>query len=208
MAIKAGQRVAIYALCCPLTGEVRYVGKTCGSLERRLRGHISEATRYPHLHKSRWIRSLGSGARPEIRLLELVTDENWQERERYWIRQFQNLTNSADGGAGCPPIPKTADHVAKVHAALLGRPGRACPLEQRVKISAALKGKRKSDEHAAQVRLARCGKGSALTAEQVLNIRRRRDEPQMVLAVEFGVSQPTISDIQRRKRWAHLPEEV
>lgn len=45
---------------------------------------------------------------------------------------------------------------------------------------------------------------SKLTAEQVLEIRRRTGEPQRRLAREFGVIQQTISDIQRRRLWRHI----
>lgn len=51
--------------------------------------------------------------------------------------------------------------------------------------------------------------GSArLTAEQVLEIRRRyaAGEKQVPLAAVFGVSQPIISQIIRRKVWTHLEE--
>jgi len=45
---------------------------------------------------------------------------------------------------------------------------------------------------------------SKLTAEQVLEIRRRYDENQRVLAEEFGISQQNISDIIAKRRWAWL----
>ena len=43
-----------------------------------------------------------------------------------------------------------------------------------------------------------------LTPEQVLEIRTRANEFQKDLAIEYGVSQHTISDIITRKRWAWL----
>ena len=43
-----------------------------------------------------------------------------------------------------------------------------------------------------------------LTAEKVLEIRKRSNENQRDLAREFGVSQPTISLIILRKIWSHI----
>lgn len=45
---------------------------------------------------------------------------------------------------------------------------------------------------------------SKLTNEQVRDIRRRVGQPQCVLAVEFGVSQATISNIIKGKKWRHI----
>ena len=42
-----------------------------------------------------------------------------------------------------------------------------------------------------------------LTAEQVLRIRADK-RPQTAIAADFGVTQQTVSDIKRRRRWAHL----
>jgi hypothetical protein len=44
-----------------------------------------------------------------------------------------------------------------------------------------------------------------LTASQVLEIRRRRNESCLVLAKEFRVSAGLISGIWNRRCWAHLP---
>lgn len=43
-----------------------------------------------------------------------------------------------------------------------------------------------------------------LTAEQVLEIRQRSDKNQTELALEYGVSKVTISEIIRRKNWTHI----
>lgn len=54
-----------------------------------------------------------------------------------------------------------------------------------------------------------CGEAhpdSVLTASQVAEIRQRsaQDEPQILLAKEFGVSKATISSIVNHHRWKHL----
>lgn len=46
-------KVLIYALCCPITGDVRYVGRTVNSLQRRLREHIGISLRGKMKHKQK-----------------------------------------------------------------------------------------------------------------------------------------------------------
>jgi hypothetical protein len=38
---------------------------------------------------------------PIIIELELCNENNWIEREKYWIKQYNNLTNLTTGGDGC-----------------------------------------------------------------------------------------------------------
>lgn len=89
----------IYALRCPDTNLIRYIGKADNPGDR-LKHHIwrrnSEDT-----HKSRWIRKLyRNNQRPILEVLEKVPYDMWQERERYWIDKYDKLTNTSDGGQG------------------------------------------------------------------------------------------------------------
>jgi len=43
-----------------------------------------------------------------------------------------------------------------------------------------------------------------LSDDQVREIRRRRGEPQAALALEFGVSQTTVSTVQSRRLYSHV----
>jgi hypothetical protein len=90
----------IYALCCPLTGEVRYVGKAMNA-RKRFAGHMRDANRRMTLVYL-WIRTLHErGAAPILRVLERVHIEDWERREREHIAQFRTLgplLNMADGG--------------------------------------------------------------------------------------------------------------
>lgn len=109
--------VKIYGLACPISNEIRYIGKTSRELERRLYAHISESRRTRHSHKHRWIaKCLDRGLRPTIWLLEEVPDGvSWQAREKAWIKralemEFE-LTNQTAGGEGLEfldPIAKAA----------------------------------------------------------------------------------------------------
>lgn len=97
--------VNIYFLSDPRNPEeIRYIGRTKNSLEIRLGQHISKS-KSPDKYKGHnlsWIRKIRQeGFEPLITLLEQV--EGWKEshlRERELIRNFKNLNNHADGGAG------------------------------------------------------------------------------------------------------------
>lgn len=95
--------VTIYALCEPDTSEIRYVGKTCFPLEKRLREHLADARRLRN-HRDKWIAALSRrGLKPLIVAIEQCSDD-WAERERYWIAHHRalsdRLVNSTDGGEG------------------------------------------------------------------------------------------------------------
>lgn len=93
----------IYALTCPDTDEIRYVGKA-DNPQARLKYHIKRYEPRP-THKSNWIKSLlSSGKRPGIVILEEVALSEWERAERRWIEYHRatgaRLTNTTDGGLG------------------------------------------------------------------------------------------------------------
>jgi len=99
--------VYIYCLKCPDTNNVRYVGKTINSLERRLNKHMAESSlAAQNNHRTNWLRSLkNENKMPIIELLEIVAENTkWEDRERAWIALFKKngakLINSNDGGDG------------------------------------------------------------------------------------------------------------
>jgi len=98
---------------------VRYVGKTT-NVERRFSSHISRSKRSKH-HAANWIRSLlNLSLKPIIEIVEICDNNNWEQREKYWIsyyRQFYDLTNTTDGGEG---------------GATYGRTGRPWSEQQRI----------------------------------------------------------------------------
>ena len=91
----------IYALCDPATGEVRYVGKTVRTPQRRLYYHVKKASTGSQLYVCNWIRSLDGS--PVIKVLE-ENPPNLNESEIRWIaklrREGARLTNLTDGGDG------------------------------------------------------------------------------------------------------------
>ena len=84
---------------------IRYVGKTT-NVKRRLYSHIAEAK----LNKSKryvlnWIRQLlSNNQKPILEIIEECNENNWKEREIYWINHYKkvipNLCNLCDGGTG------------------------------------------------------------------------------------------------------------
>lgn len=93
------QQAAIYALCDPRTGEVRYVGKA-NKPEARLKSHLRDARRRatPVYH---WVAKLQrEGLTPELRVLAWTDD--WCAEERRQIAEHRaqgcRLLNVADGG--------------------------------------------------------------------------------------------------------------
>lgn len=103
---------------------VRYVGFTGFSIERRVIEHVADAVRGHQNHRCNWIRSLiAKDIRPAAVILETVTEENWQERERYWIERLRpQLTNTTDGGEGLVnPSQDVRDRIStKVSNGLIG----------------------------------------------------------------------------------------
>lgn len=91
----------IYSLNDPITDEVRYIGKTVSLLSKRLSSHYKDKK---ISYKTHWINSLKEkGLKPIIKLVEFCDETNWQEREKYWIgyyREITRLTNYLDGGQG------------------------------------------------------------------------------------------------------------
>lgn len=142
--------VHIYVLKHPDTLEIRYVGKTVRSLNRRLGNHIANAKGNKHnKHLSNWIlKLLQEGKRPIIALLETCSCNNWQEREQYWISQFPNLINLTKGGDGCLGFVHNETAKEKIRQAKLGTKHSA---EFKEAMSKRLKGVPLSKEHKSKI---------------------------------------------------------
>lgn len=118
----------IYGLVCPVSGLIRYIGKTQNSLETRLKGHLSDARmlKYQH-HASRWIRKLlKNGLAPDVVLLE-ECEGDWEKAEISWIAKGRELgwplTNSTIGGDGAPePTPEVIERKRKAMERVWERP--------------------------------------------------------------------------------------
>jgi len=121
------ERFIIYALTDPMTGDVRYVGRSSRGLQRPAAHMHPRALAKDDTYKGRWLRSLvASGHRPGVRVIAVCADESHlNAAERQWIAYGKAscwpLTNGTDGGEGlCNPPPETR---VKMSAAKKGKPG-------------------------------------------------------------------------------------
>jgi hypothetical protein len=92
----------IYSLSNPITKEIRYVGVTVSRLSQRLSQHKCAAfTKNVKTHVCNWIKTLKKqNLYPIITLIEECDKNNWEEKEKYWINNYNNLTNIREGGKG------------------------------------------------------------------------------------------------------------
>lgn len=96
----------IYVLKDPSTEEIRYVGKTKNSLEKRLSGHLEKSNNLNNKwYVANWIRSLqNKNQKPIIKLIGEFSDEEINDAEKYYIKYFKDqgcsLTNATEGGDG------------------------------------------------------------------------------------------------------------
>lgn len=136
----------IYILMDPRTHEVKYVGATRMSVRDRLTYHISHARRGSTVNCHRWILELDAdGLVPLIDIVELVSDDDWQQREIFWIRYFVDqgaeLTNMTAGGMGVSAM--TAEIREKISKTKFGSHHTD---EAKLKVSLANRGKVVSQE--------------------------------------------------------------
>ena len=97
--------VIIYTLKDPITNDIRYIGKTTQTLNRRLQIHVYKSRKSTTSHKKAWIKGLlNKGLKPIIEKFDEVSNDDWKFWEQYWISQFKawgfKLTNTTAGGEG------------------------------------------------------------------------------------------------------------
>lgn len=108
----------IYGLQCPISNEIRYVGKTVLALNRRLNMHINHNR--GNCIKKQWIEKLKlSNLFPKIMLLQTVNYDDWRISEMNWISKYNNLLNENKGGGG--GHGQSNDYSLKYKQYLLGR---------------------------------------------------------------------------------------
>ena len=103
---EVADEIVIYALTCPDTGDVRYVGKT-EDPKRRLEQHCRLSNNPKGTPRTNWLRALlGSGKEPGMVILEYCTPATWEEKESMWIARLREegvlLKNATSGGVGPP----------------------------------------------------------------------------------------------------------
>lgn len=159
------KRISIYVLKDPKTDEIRYVGKTKRDINKRLTQHIFDKR---ETQKYFWILQLkNEGLKPIIEVIEFCTDNDWSEREIYWIQHYKdlncNLTNCNAGGfGGHNPSVETRARMSISHK------GQKRSEDTKVKMR-----KPKSEEHRAKLITANTGRVcSQQTKEKIGNKHR------------------------------------
>lgn len=159
------REVYIYALCDPRSGAVRYIGESFNPLSR-LTSHIIGGRRQDRgTPLQAWISTLlAEGLEPEMLILERCEKESRTQhsRERHWIGVYggvENLLNlTAHGGGG------GANRGA----------GWNQTEEAKAKISAALKGKKRSPEQVERMRLLHLGRKHPANCNHCAVVRARK----------------------------------
>lgn len=206
--------VKIYALKCPISLEVRYVGKTSQSLSKRMNCHRYT---YDKSHRTNWFKSLKEkGFIPIIELIEEVEENVWPEKERFWIAHFKAqgaiLCNGTDGGRGGRSGVSHSEETRRKMS--LAQKGKKVPPEVVAKTKATLMGRIVPDDQKAKMRIGqkiRWEKGeiagnSKLTPEIVQKIRNNIDKSTLTeMARAANVSKITIWHIKKRHTWKHFP---
>lgn len=157
----------IYSLSDPRSGELRYIGKTILSLQRRLSAHVI-ASKQPRTYVAKWVKSLVTqGFIPVIAEIESVRN-GWQEAEQRWIKHFQDsgarLTNISIGGEGCSGYTHSLDAKRRIAAAGIGR-------KHTPETIAKMRGRTFTEEHRRNISIAR--KGATISVEQRIAISKK-----------------------------------
>lgn len=164
--------VSIYTLADPRTNEVKYVGKTIYSLKDRLYGHLR--IRKITSRRQNWIISLkNKGLSPVIELIDIVSDDVWEEEEIFYISYFRflgfvlfNVTEGGDGTKGFKwseecrrkfikqrtGVPRKEETKRRIRETLKGRKR---PKEVGQKISIGLRGKKQTPKQLERLRIGR-----------------------------------------------------
>ena len=140
--------VSIYALSCPLSGHVRYIGRS-KNVQRRYIAHLSSyrnTRNKEHTRVARWIGFLSSvGLSPTLSIIDVVTEDFSGLAESFWIKVYRDkgnrLTNLTDGGDGVINPSKEARE--RISRALKGR---KIPADQLAKRVASQTGRKASDQ--------------------------------------------------------------
>ncbi len=140
-------QIAIYSLIDPRTKLPFYVGKT-NEPKIRLKGHRSGRGTTPSAVFIRKMRA--EGYRPDMEILELCDEKDWQDREAYWVDAYRSkfgdtqVLNVMEGGVQVGRFLGHSDATKeRLRQMFKGRP---IPQEQREQISKSLTGLKQSSE--------------------------------------------------------------
>ena len=104
----------IYGLSDPISGMVRYIGKT-NNPRQRYNKHLLA---YENNHKASWIKSLKmNGLLPGMEIIDEVSKKDWQKKEIEYIKLFKacgaKLVNGTLGGEGAKVEKQSKEWIEK-----------------------------------------------------------------------------------------------
>ncbi len=160
----------IYGLVCPISNEIRYIGKS-DNPRKRLQEHLNERR---HNHRGNWIQGLRvQGLAPILIILEETDADLWQECERRHIAaaraQGYRLTNQTNGGEGGGILGRILSTTSRERIANAQRGRKRSPAANE-KISAYQRQKRLSDE--TKQRISEARKGIQFSQETIEKLQR------------------------------------
>lgn len=201
--------VKIYKLICPISNEIRYVGKTTQTLSARLSVHLSCKSK---CHRTSWITSLkNKGFKPLIQLIEEVEDSIWAEKEIYWIKYHKdigcNLCNHTLGGEGQRGVKFSEETKQKMSNS---RKGFKPKPESILKQKESIKNRVITDEWKKNMSKSANNKGSnngntKLTEDIVIQIKKRLlTNSAMEVANEFNLTYTIVWKIKKSQTWKNV----
>jgi len=201
--------VKIYKLICPISNEIRYVGKTTQTLNKRLSVHLSCKTK---CHRVSWITSLkNKGFKPLIELIEEVEDYVWIEKEIYWIKYYKdqecNLCNHTLGGEGQRGVKFSEETRKKMSNSRKGYKHRP---ESILKMKENIKKRVITDEWRKNMSKSANNKGSNngntnLTEKIVVEIKKRLfTESAMEIAKSLNIKYNIVWRIKKGETWKNV----
>lgn len=188
----------------------KYVGKA-KDMSKRHKDHLRDRFKYDTWFY-RWLnKQIREDRQYFVDVLEEVNDDNWQEREKYWIKHIKELnyklTNMTDGGDGNNNQVFSAESIKKRGQAQIGH---IVSEETREKIRQAHLGKVLSEETKQKIREVNLGK--KYTEEQKLKLAKSvekytlkgvfvEDFPSLTKAAEsIKVRKSTLANVISRKK--------
>lgn len=181
------RKYIIYALCCPTTLKIRYIGKSSIGLLRPKQHWTNKKRLNDGTHVHNWCRKLlNEGKVPTIQIIEQFDYTNdikqvLNEAEIKWIKFFRRnsrgLTNISDGGEGAA---LTLEHRQKISNGMLGEKnhfyGKSHSDEAKQLISQKKLGKKLSAETRKKMSISKSGEkhvnyGKAATPDELRRLK-------------------------------------